>query len=152
VALRVLAKWTGIVALCAVSLVVCCLLAAWQWRRFQSASGTLQNFGYVLQWPLFGIFPAFMFWRIGRLARKAATGQEKVGGAAEARAVPAETGDDARRSRLATPRAGQGGRSHLAYVAPGSSEQPVTSGGDEVLAEYNRYLARLHAGEDEHVS
>ncbi|RJQ81144.1 hypothetical protein D5S19_24090 [Amycolatopsis panacis] len=32
-----------------------------------SASGTFQNLGYVLQWPLFGLFPAFMFWRIKKL-------------------------------------------------------------------------------------
>jgi hypothetical protein len=44
------------------------LLAWWQWTRYESASGTLQNLGYVLQWPLFGVFPAFMFWRIGRSA------------------------------------------------------------------------------------
>ncbi len=46
------------------------LLAWWQWTRYQSASGTLQNLGYVLQWPLFGVFPAFMFWRIHRTAQR----------------------------------------------------------------------------------
>lgn len=46
------------------------LLAWWQWTRYESASGTLQNLGYVLQWPLFGVFPAFMFWRIALSARR----------------------------------------------------------------------------------
>ena len=54
-------------AACVVSLVGACVLAWWQWTRFESASGTWQNLGYVLQWPLFGLFPAFMFWRVKRL-------------------------------------------------------------------------------------
>ena len=53
------------------SLIACCGLAWWQWERFASASGTFQNLGYVLQWPLFGLFPAFMFWRIRQLRGKA---------------------------------------------------------------------------------
>jgi hypothetical protein len=57
----------AIAVVCAVSLVGCCALAWWQWTRFESASGTFQNLGYVLQWPLFGLFPAFMVWRIRRL-------------------------------------------------------------------------------------
>ncbi|MFB9685363.1 hypothetical protein [Amycolatopsis plumensis] len=61
----------AIVATCLVSLLVCCGLAWWQWDRFTSANGTFQNLGYVLQWPLFGLFPAFMFWRIRKLNRKA---------------------------------------------------------------------------------
>lgn len=55
------------------SLLVCCGLAWWQWDRFTSANGTFQNLGYVLQWPLFGLFPAFMFWRIRKLRQKAET-------------------------------------------------------------------------------
>ncbi|WUV13388.1 hypothetical protein OG738_42965 [Amycolatopsis sp. NBC_01488] len=63
----------AIVATCLVSLLVCCGLAWWQWDRFTSANGTFQNLGYVLQWPLFGLFPAFMFWRIRKLRQKAET-------------------------------------------------------------------------------
>jgi DNA-binding transcriptional regulator of glucitol operon len=54
---------------CVVSLAVCCGLAWWQWQRFESATGSWQNLGYVLQWPLFGLFPAFLFWRLRRLRR-----------------------------------------------------------------------------------
>ena len=64
---RLLARRAGIVALCVLSLVACVGLAWWQWERFESASGTWQNLGYVLQWPLFGLFPAFMFWRLRKL-------------------------------------------------------------------------------------
>lgn len=31
-------------------------LGWWQWTRFQSGSGTFQNLGYALQWPLFAWF------------------------------------------------------------------------------------------------
>jgi DNA-binding transcriptional regulator of glucitol operon len=55
---------------CLIALIVCCGLAWWQWQRFESASGTFQNLGYVLQWPLFGLFPLFMVWRFRRLARQ----------------------------------------------------------------------------------
>jgi hypothetical protein len=57
----------GIVGVSLLSLAVCCGLAWWQWERFESASGTWQNLGYVLQWPLFGLFPAFLFWRMRKL-------------------------------------------------------------------------------------
>lgn len=59
----------AIVAVSLIAVVGGLLLAWWQWNRYQSATGTLQNLGYVLQWPLFGVFPAFMFWRIQRTAR-----------------------------------------------------------------------------------
>lgn len=39
-------------------LAVCCTIALawWQWSRFRSGSGTFQNLGYALQWPMFGAF------------------------------------------------------------------------------------------------
>lgn len=37
------------------------LLAWWQWTRFQSGSGTFQNLGYALQWPLFGFFFVYAY-------------------------------------------------------------------------------------------
>lgn len=60
----------AIVAVSLIAVVGGALLAWWQWTRYTSASGTLQNLGYVLQWPLFGVFPGFMFWRIARTARR----------------------------------------------------------------------------------
>lgn len=60
----------AIVAVSLIAVVGGLLLAWWQWNRYQSATGTLQNLGYVLQWPLFGVFPAFMFWRIHRTAQR----------------------------------------------------------------------------------
>ncbi len=36
-------------------------LAWWQWSRFQSGSGTFQNLGYALQWPVIGAFFIFAY-------------------------------------------------------------------------------------------
>lgn len=40
----------------AIAVVACISLAYWQWTRFQAGSGTFQNLGYALQWPLFAGF------------------------------------------------------------------------------------------------
>ncbi|AWB82547.1 hypothetical protein C3B44_09455 [Corynebacterium yudongzhengii] len=45
-----------------VVVVLACLgLAWWQWTRFQSGTGTFQNLGYALQWPLFGAFAVYAY-------------------------------------------------------------------------------------------
>ncbi|GAA4827045.1 hypothetical protein GCM10023201_12240 [Actinomycetospora corticicola] len=66
--LRVLAtpRWVGwtVLALCAV--VVCMGMAYWQLIRAESATGSLLNAGYALQWPLFGVFFALLWWRMLR--------------------------------------------------------------------------------------
>ena len=38
-------------------------LAFWQWERFTSASGDFQNLGYALQWPIFGSFMVFAYYK-----------------------------------------------------------------------------------------
>ncbi|WP_326569765.1 hypothetical protein VSH64_01545 [Amycolatopsis rhabdoformis] len=111
-----------IAATCVVSLLLCCGLAWWQWDRFTSANGTFQNLGYVLQWPLFGLFPAFMFWRIKKLRER----EETQGEAAEAQAVVTVPAP-----RPATP------------PRP-TPPRPVVEEDDE-LAAYNRYLRELNA-------
>jgi DNA-binding transcriptional regulator of glucitol operon len=110
-----MARRLGIVVVCVVSLVGCVGLAWWQWERFDSATGSWQNLGYVLQWPLFGLFPAFMFWRLRKL--RATPGEQQAPRRSEPepwksaprQAVPAGQDDD-----------------------------------DPELAEYNRYLAQLN--------
>jgi DNA-binding transcriptional regulator of glucitol operon len=39
----------------------CLALGWWQWTRFQSTSGTFQNLGYALQWPLFAWFCLYAY-------------------------------------------------------------------------------------------
>jgi DNA-binding transcriptional regulator of glucitol operon len=106
-----------------VSLLVCCGLAWWQWDRFTSANGTFQNLGYVLQWPLFGLFPAFMFWRIRQLKHKA-----------EAQAEAQAQAEEPVREQPEVP-------------APRPRPEAVKADQDEdeELAAYNRYLRELNA-------
>lgn len=112
--------------LCLLSLVVCCGLAWWQWNRFESATGTFQNLGYVLQWPLFGLFPAFMVYRITKLRREAAQARDQEpGDAAESRPAP----------EVPAPRQ--------------AARAVVHDEEDDELAAYNRYLADLHARDQE---
>jgi len=139
----------ALLALCGLCLVGCVLLAWWQWNRFESASGTLQNLGYVLQWPLFGLFPFFMVWRLRRLAaqRTAQDGTpgEAVGDApgsggeavpADGRAVdPAPRAPAPRRERSGPP----------PWRAPRPRAPIPDDSSDAELAAYNRYLAELNA-------
>ena len=39
----------------------CLALGWWQWTRFQSTSGSFQNLGYALQWPLFAWFCIYAY-------------------------------------------------------------------------------------------
>ncbi|MCM6778159.1 transcriptional regulator [Nocardia sp. CDC159] len=105
-----------------VAALACLGLGWWQWGRFESASGTAQNLGYALQWPLFAGFVVFAYFRFVRLEResRAAEGDEP--------STPAEP---------AAPR----------EIPPGILPERPTAVRDEdpVLAEYNRYLAELNA-------
>ncbi|KAA9158401.1 hypothetical protein FPZ12_022685 [Amycolatopsis acidicola] len=123
-------KRLSIGALCLLSLIVCCGLAWWQWGRFESASGTFQNLGYVLQWPLFGLFPAFMVLRIRKLRQEAAAQDAAArDGAAQEVAQPEPV--KAPEPKLPKPRA----------------PKPVlrVHEGEDELDAYNRYLAELNA-------
>src|SRR3954465_6907615 len=42
------------------------MLAWWQWTRFESASGSFQNLGYALQWPLFAGFCVYAYYKFVR--------------------------------------------------------------------------------------
>ena len=112
----VLARRAGIVAVSVLSLVACVGLAWWQWQRFENG-GTWQNLGYVLQWPLFGLFPAFMFWRLRKLKAQPRTAEPAV--RSEPIAAPPPEPDKP--------------------VARQDEED------DPELAAYNRYLAKLNA-------
>lgn len=118
----------AIAAVCLASLVVCCGLAYWQWERFSQVGGTFQNLGYVFQWPLFGLFPAFMVWRIRRLdARRKAEDAAAATGAL----------DEAAPEPVAAP------SRPVVTVEP--VRAPAHDDEDEELAAYNRMLAELNA-------
>ncbi|NUT98085.1 MAG: hypothetical protein HOY78_39340 [Saccharothrix sp.] len=115
-------KRVGIAVVCLLSVVVCCGLAYWQWERFSEAGGTFQNLGYVFQWPLFGLFPAFMVWRMRRLAAQRKAQDEAQVTAQEPVVAPAEP---------------------VVTVEP--VRTPAHDEDDDELAAYNRYLRELNA-------
>ena len=119
----VLARRLTVVVVSVASLLICLALAWWQWERYESTSGTWQNLGYVLQWPLFGLFPAFAFWRMRRLRRQAQRAELQVESVADIDAEPARP---------------------LKAEQP-TVTQPALEEADDELAAYNRYLAELHA-------
>lgn len=44
----------------------CLALAWWQWTRFESNSGSFQNLGYALQWPMFAGFVVYAYYKFVR--------------------------------------------------------------------------------------
>ena len=44
-----------------VAALTCLALGWWQWQRYESVSGTGQNLGYALQWPLFAGFVVYAY-------------------------------------------------------------------------------------------
>ena len=116
-------RWLFWHALTIVVVVGCVWLGRWQWDRAGAADGSLQNFGYALQWPLFALFFLFMWWRMLRLDIRAARDGEPADQPVEQH-VPA-----------LVPRSD----SQAASTAPA----PVTDDEDPELAAYNRMLAEL---------
>ncbi|BBZ29714.1 hypothetical protein MMAD_40090 [Mycolicibacterium madagascariense] len=49
-----------------VAAVGCLGLAWWQWNRFESATGSFQNLGYALQWPMFAGFCFYAYYKFVR--------------------------------------------------------------------------------------
>lgn len=105
-----------------VAALACLALGWWQWQRFESASGTGQNLGYALQWPLFAAFVVYAYRKFVRYEEeppqlhKPDTVTEIPAGLLPERPKP-------------TP--------------PAEAEDPA-------LAEYNAYLAQLAATDKKH--
>lgn len=51
----------ALIALVIIAACGCLALGWWQWTRFQSTSGSYQNLGYALQWPLFAWFCIYAY-------------------------------------------------------------------------------------------
>ena len=60
-------RWIGWHLLTLGAMVTCGFLAVWQWRRAGSAMGSAVNVGYGLQWPVFAVFFAWIWWRMLRI-------------------------------------------------------------------------------------
>jgi DNA-binding transcriptional regulator of glucitol operon len=78
----------------------CLALAWWQWTRFESASGSFQNLGYALQWPLFAGFVVYAYYKFVRYEdappepRRADGVTEIPSGLLPERPAPATRSDD----------------------------------------------------------
>jgi hypothetical protein len=57
-------RWVGWTLLAIAAVIVCGGMAYWQLIRAESPTGSLLNAGYALQWPLFGVFFAALWWRM----------------------------------------------------------------------------------------
>jgi DNA-binding transcriptional regulator of glucitol operon len=92
----------------------CLGLAWWQWTRYESTSGTFQNLGYALQWPMFAAFCFYGYYKFVRYE--------------EAPPVKADTG---------------GPTEIPAGLLPERPKPATASENDPALREYNAYLAEL---------
>ncbi|WP_327148171.1 transcriptional regulator [Nocardia sp. NBC_01329] len=144
----------ALVVLVVVLAVAALALGWWQWERFSSASGTAQNLGYALQWPLFAGFALYAYFRFVRLEQESGPGAPgtTVSTALAGPDAPAETVDEVRpagsraKTGLFTGRRDAPAYSPREIPAGFLPERPRAARDDDpVLAEYNSYLARLNA-------
>ncbi|OBK26903.1 hypothetical protein A5634_24160 [Mycobacterium asiaticum] len=91
----------------------CLALGWWQWTRFQSVSGSYQNLGYALQWPMFAAFCVYAYRKFVRYE--------------EVAPVPPDTAETEIPAGL------------LPERPKPAAQQPD----DPALSEYNAYLAEL---------
>lgn len=115
-------RWLGWHVLMVAAVVTCVVLGRWQLGR-AGESGSLQNMGYAVQWPLFAVFFVLLWWRMLLLEIRDAR-----------QAVAAEPVRPA--AELAAPT--QLPQQRRAEIVRAEQEDPQ-------LAAYNRYLARLAA-------
>lgn len=135
------------------AVVTCGWLAAWQWQRAGSAMGSALNVGYGLQWPVFAVFFAVMWWRMLRMEaarlREGSAADREAGRETGRDATVADAGDVAVEARalpaaelLAPP--APGGPSPFG-PRPAGVSPAVDDEDDPELAAYNRMLAQLAA-------
>jgi len=103
----------GLMILAIVAAGGCLALGWWQWSRWESNSGSFQNLGYALQWPMFAAFCVYAYRKFVRYEE-----------------VPPEPRDAREVTEIP---------SGLLPERPAAAVQQR----DAVLAEYNAYLAEL---------
>jgi len=122
------------------AVITCGLLAAWQWGKAGTAMGSALNIGYGLQWPLFAVFFAVMWFRMLRLEIRAMNGEQPE------MATPPPVIQSA--SQSVSPSAAEvAAESETCAPSPftprPASAEPITDDNDPELAAYNRMLAAL---------
>jgi DNA-binding transcriptional regulator of glucitol operon len=135
-------RWVFGHVLVVVAVASCLLLAQWQWGRAE-ITHSLQNMAYALQWPLFAVFFAVMWWRMLRLESQRLDEEAEFGPEFE---EVGSVGSDTVESGAPV-----GSPSVSEQSAPTRAEQPVRINeepaddldDDPELAAYNRMLAEL---------
>lgn len=104
----------GLLILALVGAGGCLALGWWQWSRWESNSGSFQNLGYALQWPLFA---GFCIYAYRKFLRYEESPQEPAGDPDAITEIPAG----------------------LLPERPSAPREPQ----DATMREYNAYLADL---------
>jgi DNA-binding transcriptional regulator of glucitol operon len=110
----------ALIALVILAAAGCLALGWWQWTRFESASGTFQNLGYAMQWPLFAGFCVYAYRKFVRYEEAPPQPQKDR--------VMTELPDG---------------------LLPERPKPAQEKGDDPALAEYNAYLAELAKADNE---
>lgn len=135
-----------------IAAVVCLLMGWWQWDRYESSSGTGQNLGYALQWPLFAVA---CVWGYRRFIQLEAEYAEEDAAIARAGAPDdsATSNGHAVDAAVASPAAHPARRDDALReipvgFLPQRAATPATAGEtDGTTEDYNRMLAELAAGD-----
>ena len=104
----------ALIALVFVAAAGCLALAWWQWTRYESTSGSFQNLGYALQWPMFAVFCFYGYFKFVRYEEAPPPTPDQYG--------PTEIPDG---------------------LLPERPRASAPSDDDPTLREYNAYLAEL---------
>jgi hypothetical protein len=128
------------------AVVTCGLLAAWQWGKAGTAMGSALNIGYGLQWPLFAIFFAVMWFRMLRLEIRSLNGEQSEAPAPAPLSEPlagpsSQAGSPAPQTAEAPAESAPSAPSP--FTPRPASVEPITDETDPELAAYNRMLAAL---------
>lgn len=116
-------RWVGWTLLAVVAVIVCGGMAYWQLIRAESPGGSLLNAGYALQWPLFGVFFAALWWRMLRAeARHLAVIRGEV---ADPVAADDPSGSLAASEDIAAPGSSAAGTSRDAVLGSASPPGPL---------------------------
>jgi DNA-binding transcriptional regulator of glucitol operon len=105
----------ALVVLVILAALTCLALGWWQWERYESASGTGQNLGYALQWPVFAGFFIYAYRKFVRYEDE-----------------PPSAHDPNRVTEIPT-----------GLLPERPKPEAPEAANDPALAEYNAYLAQL---------
>jgi hypothetical protein len=110
------------------------------WQVHRALSGNELSWAYVFEWPFFGVYALYMWWRFIHEPPAQAGTQPHSDAAGGGEPVPANGRSDAFEQGISA--------SEAASETPRSSSAPSSDEVDDELAAYNRYLAQLDARGD----